>query len=235
MTSDQPVLYQFKDAIGGFFEFPTENARQLLPPDLQPIEPRHGTAVLSVLAFDFTESPIGPYGELILSVLVSPLIDHGAPMPRSAFYAFKVGTSTRESREHAIERWHLPHYMQDIDLEWHHGDGSLTIEATDRGNPMVRLTVTEHEWSKVEHLYQTFMQDDEGLYTSTVIMAGEFSENEEERGAIQIRSHGMAELIHDWDVETIPFRELWMRNGLETFYPVKTLASYAGGYSRSSR
>lgn len=235
MTSDPPVQYFFNDAIGGFFEFPTENARQLLPPDLQPIEPRHGTAVLSVLAFDFTESPIGPYGELILSVLVSPLLDHGAPMPRSAFYAFKVGTSTRESREHAIERWHLPHYMQDIDLEWHRGDGSLTIEATDRGNPMVRLTVTEHEWSKVEHLYQTFMQDDEGLYTSTVIMAGEFSENEEERGAIQIRSHGMAELIHDWDVETIPFRELWMRNGVETFYAVKTVASYAGGYSRSSR
>jgi hypothetical protein len=45
----------------------------------------------------------------------------------------------------------------------------------------------------------------------------------------------MAELIHDWDVETIPFRELWMRNGIETFFPVKTLASYAGGYSRSSR
>ncbi len=235
MTRQQPVQYFFKDAIGGFFEFPTENARQLLPDDLQPIEPRHGTSVLSVLAFDFVESPIGPYGELILSILVSPLIDAETPMPRSAFYAFKVGTSTRESREHAIERWHLPHYMQDIDLAWHHGDGQLTIEATDRGKPMVRLTVTEHEWSKVEHRYQSFMQDDGGLYTANVIMAGEFSENEEERGAIQIRSHGMAELIHDWDIETTPFRELWMRNGVETFFPVKTLASYAEAYPRQTR
>lgn len=226
MPSDRPLQYFFRDAIGGFFEFPTENARQILPADIQPIEPRHGTSVLSVLAFNFVDSPIGAYDELILSVLVSPLIDKGAPMPRSAFYAFKVGTSTRESRDHAIERWHLPHYMQDIELAWHHGDGSLTIEANDRRNPMLRLTVTEHEWTDVEHRYQTFMEDDDGLYTATVMMGGEFSENEEERGAIQIRSHGMAELIHDWDVETVPFRELWMRNGVETFHPVKLLASY---------
>ncbi|CAN5134669.1 hypothetical protein BH23GEM2_BH23GEM2_05200 [soil metagenome] len=221
------VQYHFSDAVGGFFEFPTENARQLLPVELQPIEPRHGTAVLSVMGFDFVDSPVGAYGELILSILVSPLIEPGTPMPRSAFYPFKLGTTTRESRDHAIERWHLPHYMQDIGLAWHHGDGHVTINATDRDEPMVRLTVTEHEWGPVEHRYQSFMSDDEGLYTSTIVMAGSFSENEEERGAIVIHSTGMADLIRDWDVETTPFRELWMRNGMQTFHPLQTLATYA--------
>ena len=227
MANDAFVQYHYRDAIGGFFEFPTENARQLLPPDLQPIEPHHGSAVLSVMAFDFVKSPVGEYGELILSILVSPLIEPGAPMPRSAFYPFKLGTTTRESREHAIERWHLPHYMQDIDLEWQHGDGHVTIEATDKGLPMVQMTVTEHEWSRVEHRYQSFMQDEDGFYTSTIIMAGQFSENEEERGGIVIRSQGMTDLIDNWDIETTPFRELWMRNGLQTFHPLQTLASYA--------
>src|SRR5215210_7293843 len=111
------VQYHFRDAIGGFFEFPTENARSLLPPDLQPTEPRHGSSVLSVMAFDFHTSPVGEYGELILSILVAPRIERGTPMPRSAFYPSRLGTTGRRSREHAIERWHLPHYMQDINLK----------------------------------------------------------------------------------------------------------------------
>src|SRR5690348_15843789 len=95
------VEYHFRDAIGGFFEFPTENARTLLPPELQPIEPHHGSSVLSVMAFDLHDSPVGEYGERIRSILGSPLLDPHAPMPRPAFCSFRLGTTTRESREHA--------------------------------------------------------------------------------------------------------------------------------------
>ena len=221
------VQYHFRDSIGGFFEFPTENARALLPPDLQPIEPHHGSSVLSVMAFDFHTSPVGEYGELILSILVSPLIQPGQPMPRSAFYPFKLGTTSRESREHAIERWHLPHYMQDIDMSWERGDGHITIHATDAGAPMVDMTITEHEWTTVEHRYQSFMHDEDGFYTSTILMSGQFSENEEERGGITIHSQGMTDLLDQWDVNYTPFRELWMKNGLQTFHPLQQLASYA--------
>ncbi len=102
------VQYHFRDAIGGFFELPTENARALLPSDLQPIEPRHGSAVLSVMAFDFHNSPVGSYGELILSILVcwtgsladgervlaplralaTPVADTVSPIPYPAMYRF---------------------------------------------------------------------------------------------------------------------------------------------------
>ncbi len=223
-----PVKYQFRDAIGGFFEFPTENARSLLPPELQPIEPRHGSSVLSVMAFDFHTSPVGEYGELILSILVAPRIESGTPMPRAAFYPFRLGTTTRESREHAIERWHLPHYMQEIRLKWERGDGHLTIRATDCGGPMIDMTITEYDWRYVEHHYQSFMNDDEGAYTATIIMAGQFSENEEERGGIVLHSQGMTHLIDDWDITTTPFREIWMQNGSQTFYPLQQLATFAG-------
>ena len=42
---DMPELtrYGFRDAISGFFEFPTENARRILPPHLEPVELHHGT------------------------------------------------------------------------------------------------------------------------------------------------------------------------------------------------
>ena len=227
MNDNGFVQYHYRDAIGGFFEFPTENARALLPQDLQPIEPHHGSSVLSVMAFDFHDSPVGSYGELILSILTAPRVEPGQPWPKSAFFPFRLATTTRESREHAIERWHLPHYMKDIDLRWDRGDGHVTIHATERGQPIVDMTVTEFEWSRVEHRYQAFMHDEEGFYSSTIVMAGQFSENEEEKGGIVIHTQAMTELLEDWELTTTPFRELWMKNGVQTFHPLQQLASYA--------
>jgi hypothetical protein len=227
MSDNGFVQYHYRDAIGGFFEFPTDNARALLPQDLQPIEPHHGSSVLSVMAFDFHDSPVGSYGELILSIMTAPRVEPGQPWPRSAFFPFRLATTTRESREHAIERWHLPHYMKDIDLRWDRGDGHVTIHATERGQPIVDMTVTEFEWSRVEHRYQAFMHDEEGFYSSTIVMAGQFSENEEEKGGIVIHTQAMTELLEDWELTTTPFRELWMKNGVQTFHPLQQLASYA--------
>ena len=221
------VRYHFRDCIAGFFEFPTDNARTLLPPELQPIEPHHGSSVLSVMAFDFTDSMVGAYGELVLSILVAPRVEAGQVWPRSAFWPFRIGTTSRESREHAIERWHLPHYMQDISMEWERGDGHTTIHATERGQPIVDMTVTEHEWSRVEHPYQALITDDEGAYEANIVMAGQFSENEEERGGIVIHTQAMTDLLADWEVDVTPFRELWMKNGVQTFHPLKHLAATA--------
>jgi hypothetical protein len=117
--------------------------------------------------------------------------------------------------------------MQDISIAWERGDGHITIHATDRGQSIVDMTVTEHEWSTVEHRYQAFMNDDEGAYSSTIVMQGQFSENEEERGGIQIGSQAMTDLLEDWEVDVTPFRELWMKNGKQTFHPLQQLASYA--------
>jgi hypothetical protein len=89
------------------------------------------------------------------------------------------------------------------------------------------MTITEHEWSKVEHPYQAFMYDDEGAYSSTIVMAGQFSENEEERGGIVIHSQAMTDLLSNWEVDVTPFRELWMRDGVQTFHPLRHLAAFA--------
>ena len=68
------IRYGFKHAISGFFEFPTENARALVPRPLEPVELHHGSSVLSVTVFDFTESCVGAYREAVFSVAVMPLV-----------------------------------------------------------------------------------------------------------------------------------------------------------------
>ncbi|HET7585354.1 MAG TPA: acetoacetate decarboxylase family protein [Gemmatimonadaceae bacterium] len=226
-TSSELVQYIFRDCVAGFFEFPTENARAILPAELQPVEPHHGQSVLSIMAFDFTQSMVGAYKELILGVLVSPRIGPGTQMPRSAFYPFLLGTTTQSSREHAIERWHLPHYMRDIDMTMTRNDGDIVVTCADGAGPILELSVTEYDWRRVSHPYQCFMADEDGFYTSTILMEGEFSENEEERGSLVLHPHEMTSSL-DLDAVTLtPFREQWMRDGVQTFQPLEQLASYA--------
>jgi hypothetical protein len=226
-ASQEFVKYHFRHAIGGFFEFPTANARKILPPHLHPVEPHHGQSVLSVMAFDFHESMVGEYGELILSVLVMPRVEPGALLPRSAFYPFLLGTTTKAARDHAIARWHLPHFMENIDLSFDAQADEIRIAAAHGGRPIIDMRITDYDWEKVSHRYQCFMHDADGSYMSEIVMDADFSENEEERGDITIHPHAVTAAIDRDGVNTMPFRELWMRDGLQTFHPLETLATAA--------
>jgi hypothetical protein len=230
MTYEQPdgsVQYHFRHAVGGFFDCSTTLARSLLPVDLQPVELRHGTSVLSVLAFHFDGSPVGPYDEVVLSIVVSPYIEPGRDLPKSAFFPVVVATSTRESRDHAIERWQLPHYMEPIKVQWKEQPGRVDVHVAGPPGKMFDLSITDYEWSEVEHRYQTFMQTQDGLRTSDVLLEGRFSDNEEERGRVTFYQPGIKSLLNigdPGDIGTVPFRELWMKDGLETFCPLRGLS-----------
>ena len=223
-VATENTLYRFSNSVVGFFEFPTENAVRILPSFLQPVEPHHGQSVLGVMAFDFADSMVGAYGELILSVGVAPRLDSGVRFPRAAYYPFLLGTTTRASREHAIERWHLPHFMEDIELGFHAKKGEMRVEAAHGGSPIIDMRITDYGWEPVEHLYQTFMQDDSGSYMAEILMAAPFSENEEERGELTLHPHAFTAAIDRDAVTTTPFRELWMRDGLQTFHPLQQLS-----------
>ena len=222
MTGDK-TRYGFRNAANGFFEFPTENARLILPPQLEPVEPHHGTSILAMTAFDFSESMVGPYGELVMAVVVSPLVKPGERLPKAAMYPYRVATTTRAAREHAIERWHLPHWMEDVRIDWEPQPGSLTARVSAEGRPVVELTVTDHSWSPVSQLFQAFMKDDAGRYLANMVFDGPQSEHEDERGKLVLHDHPFNRELQIPDVYDVPFREMWMRDGLQTFDPLITL------------
>ena len=141
---DLPDLtrYGYRDAISGFFEFPTENARRILPAHLEPVELHHGSSIFSMTAFDFTESEVGAYGEVVMAVIVSPLVKPGERLPKSAFYPYLVATTTKAARDHAIERWHLPHWMEDVEIAFDRQPDHLTVHVKADGAPVADLTIT---------------------------------------------------------------------------------------------
>jgi hypothetical protein len=213
--------YGYRDAVSGFFEFPTENARRILPPHLEPVELHHGTSIFSMTAFDFTESLVGAYGEVVMAVIVSPLVKPGERLPKSAFYPYLVATTTRAAREHAIERWHLPHWMEDVSVGFQRGGGRMQVRVGSAdGEPVAELSIGEHSWSPVSHLYQSFMRDEQGAYLANILMEGSQSEHEEETGRLVLHEHPFNKDLVISDVYDVPFRELWMRDGLQTFDPL---------------
>ena len=211
------TYYGFSNAVSAFFEMPTSDARKLLPAHLQPLEVQHTRSILSVTAFRFTESMVGEYNEIVLSVIVPPRVEPGKQLPKAAFYPFMVGTTTDASREHAIERWHLPHYMKAIDIDLKPSDGVMEVAVRDDGRPVLDMTVTSHEFKPVRDLYNSFMIDGNDHYKVNIFMEGPHAEHEEERGRITLHEHEMTAGMTVGDVATYAFREQWMRAGLQSF------------------
>jgi hypothetical protein len=215
--------YGFKYAVSAFFEMSRDAAKRALPAHLEPMEVKHSLGVFAVTAFDFTHSEVGSYEELVLAVITPPVLGAGGEFPRSAFYPFVVGTSTEASRLHAIERWHLPHYLSDIRVEFTEKDGRMSVHAHENGRPIIDFEVSDHKWTKVNHLYQAFTVDAPRRFKADIHMEGHFTEHEEETGSLEIHPHPMCEPLLNADVASFPFRELWMKDGVQTFEELQSL------------
>jgi hypothetical protein len=172
-----------------------------------------------VTVFDFHESEVGEYGEVVYAVIVPPLVREGR-LPKSAFYPWQVATTTKAAREHAIERWRLPHWMEDVGVELRREEGRLTAKVTADGAPAMELSITDHSWEPVSHLYQSFQKDDSGVYLANILFEGEKSEHEEETGRIVLHDNAFNGDVVISEVYETPFRELWMRNGCQLFDPL---------------
>ena len=225
MSKTDYTYYGFRNCVGGFFEMPTSDARALLPPHLEPLEMQHTRSILALTAFEFTESEVGEYEEIVLAVIVPPMVESGKPLPKAAFYPFMVGTSTETARLHAIERWHLPHYMSDLEIAFTESDDRMEVNVRDGSDPVLDLVVTTYKYAPSKNLYNAFTVEDggEGRFKANIYMEALHSEHEEEQGSLTLYEHPMTEGLTLDDINTYPFREQWYQAGLQTFEPLMTL------------
>ena len=216
--------YYFNHGLSCLFEMPTSDARRLVPSHLQPLEVQHERSVLSVTAFDFYGGDGGVFQELVLSVLVPPLVKPGDRLPKAGLYPFVVATSTEVGRREGVDRWRLPHLMRNVDVVFTEGDGRLCAAASAGGEPILELTGTSQRFEPAELLVHTFMSDAGGSYKADVTIRGEsYSEHEFERGSLVIYPHEMTEGLSRDEIADAPFREQWMKKGVEVFAPLNAI------------
>ena len=159
------------------------------------------------------------------SIGKSPPLVEDARVPKGAFFPWQVATTSKASREHAIERWHLPHWMDDVEVDFEPSNEgrSLTARVKAEGSLALEMIITDHSWNQVSHLYQSFQQDDDGRYMCNILFEGDKSEHEEETGSITLHDHPFNKDIEISEVYEQPFREMWMREGHQLFDPLRTL------------
>lgn len=221
MTTDVKTYYGYDFCVGGYFEMPTRDARGLLPSHLEPLEVMHDRSILAITAFRFTESEVGAYDEIVLAVVVPPMVEPGKTLPKAAFFPFMVGTTTEESRQHAIERWRLPHYMKDLEIDFTEAGDEMVVTVKDDDAEVLEMTVTEHEVrAPAGNLYECFTVDPENRYKANILMEAEHNEHEEESGSLKLYEHPMTQGLTIDEVNTYPFREEWYKKGMQTFDPL---------------
>jgi hypothetical protein len=217
------TTYEFKHCIGAMFEMSTADARRILPAHLQPLEVQHTRSVLAVLAFQFTNSEVGAYDEVVLSVVTPPRIEPEKPLPQAAFYPFMLATSTAAARQHAIERWHLPHYMKNLEFSFEEKDGKMRVGVFDEGSPVLDLSVSQHAFEAVDCPYHCFMTNGDERLKVNIFMKAEHSQHEEETGSLVLHEHPMTAPLTVSEVSTYPFREEWYGPGIQTFEEVEKI------------
>ncbi len=209
--------YGFRQALGGFFLADTASIRSVLPKTLFPVEARPGYAVLAINAFEFDETEVGPYGELVLSVLVPPYARAGQSLPFAAYFPFGLATSTEASRAHATERWRLPQYRNCLDIAFDRSEQGRQVIVRDGDASVMRLSVGHSRSTTATRPYQCFSQDDSGLYRVGISIQGDYDEHEEELGSLDLADHDFTTHFAAALDDDIPFREQSIDRGEQRF------------------
>ena len=222
------VQYHISNGINCIFEIPTARARKFLPAGIEPVEANHGVSLVGITMFDFSESPVGPYQELVMSLYVVPRLGIMDQHPHAAVYPIVVASSSREARDHAINLWRLPHFMEDIRIDFTPSSDGATISGAVRchqGQPIVELSISQTgDWRAMYQLYQSFQSDASGAYMGILDMQGQLSEHEEGTGSVRLHDeHRFFRQVDLSAMDTVPFREMWMKTGVERYHRLLAL------------
>ncbi|TNE92603.1 MAG: hypothetical protein EP330_01270 [Deltaproteobacteria bacterium] len=209
--------YGFDRALSALFLADYDGLRAQLPDGLWPLEAQTGFGIVAVTAFDFVDSEVGAYGELVFSVLVPPFAPPGEALPDAAYFPFFLATTTEASRTHAAERWLLPAHASCLDIAFDGDESRRFVTVSDGDAPVLRLQVGEIDAVAGTRRYQCFSSDGEALHRVFIDIEGALDEHEEERGHLELARHPIAALLGDVIEDELPFREQSMARGEQRF------------------
>jgi hypothetical protein len=127
-TIDLPVLYHRDDAFGLYFAADCQRVKAAMPSDkLQPVVLPNKKAIVAVMAFNYIDTSIGPYGELAVAVPavfgegLSPFGSLRAALMESAYPGFglvvmHLPVTCVEARDPGRGEWGYTKFVVDMDF-----------------------------------------------------------------------------------------------------------------------
>lgn len=142
-----PIRYWRTDCFMGLFPADLAAVRDLLPSRrLHPVRLPRGRALLAVVAYNYLETGVGPYGEIGISPLCT--LDRDAPPLLPLLQGYRHGISgfvahlpvtSRIAREAGRRIWGYPKFVADMDFELRPERQTVTLG--EGGREILRLDV----------------------------------------------------------------------------------------------
>ena len=142
-----PIRYWRTDCFMGLFPADYGAVRELLPSSrLHPVRLPGGRALVAVVAYNYLETGVGPYGEIGISPLCT--LDRAAPPLLALVQGYRHGFSgfvahlpvtSRIAREAGRRVWGYPKFVADMDFDLRPERQQVTL--AERGSEILRLEV----------------------------------------------------------------------------------------------
>jgi hypothetical protein len=144
-----PIRYHRDDAFALAFGADLDAVRARMPSTrLHPVRLGRGRAMVVVIAFDYLETSIGPYGEVgvIVPVVLGrrpppplwPLLREGAN-PDFGALVLHLPVTTERARDAGRGEWGYPKFV--ADMRFDHTPEALSCELSEGGESILRLEV----------------------------------------------------------------------------------------------
>jgi hypothetical protein len=143
-----PIRYQEASAMGVAFPASAERLRQLTPAPLKVVESWPGRAPVGVMAFDYTQSDVGPYGEVAICWPVVdsrvrpppllPLLLEGR-WPGAGWWVRHLPVTTEIALSAGRSLWGYPKFLASIEFSWRGSTRTCTLR--EGGSEILRLSI----------------------------------------------------------------------------------------------
>jgi hypothetical protein len=197
-----PVFYTDFRMISATFLSPLDKVKALLPSSrLHPMRPMPGKAAVSVTAYEYRESDLGPYNEVMLGIPVSldrplPLFTGSlrkSPQPLIV-YVHTLPVTTEIARKVGVEFAGYPKYIAEIDFQ--EDEDWLVCRLAQEGQEILTLRGRKLDVSTVPRIRISPLTYREGLILRSEMVTSEremgFSRRRED-AQLTLGSHPLAD------------------------------------------
>jgi hypothetical protein len=203
-----PALYYDFRFVDCVFNVKISRLKRILPhPQFEPIQIWPGTGMLSITAFEYRDTSIGPYNEVSIAIPInfppaSFLGKHSAfsSMRKKIFpvYVHQLPVTTEIAREGGVYFFNYPKFLADIDFEEREDIYEITLK---EGNELIlKLFANKLPLKRSESFeFHTFsLREETIMHTLVEVNAPKFGKKSLGRcGKLELGSHRISEELKE--------------------------------------
>lgn len=218
------IDYKFNCVINCLTEIETDNIKGLLPKNLYPFEVHPDLSLLSIIGFDFYDTPVGKYQEIIIGILTQAYLTPEKNIPKATIFPINLATTSDASRQHAIDNYKLPHYLKNIDISFDTKGPKKILKCKEDNKIFLNIElVIENKGEKAKEYHQSLIYSAEKIFLSKIYIDANICETQDEKGNIELTNHDFFKNININSINNTPYLERFASTGVETMFELESI------------